>query len=160
MLPKLIAWLFLIVPWITLLGLRKKSLKRFMPVGILASFIMAVYNVIASHQKHWIIKVNIIPLLKPLFVPGVFGMFLVVTIWVFHLTYSRFWLYLAANIGIDFMFAVFPVHYLLQDVVGIYELVNITTWQRMLLFVGFSIILYGFQRWLDEVLIENAEHHA
>jgi hypothetical protein len=135
--------------------LKKLKIKRFTPVGILASFLMVLYNVVAYNEKHWTIKVTIIPWLKPLFVPGVLSVFLVVTIWIFYFTYPRFWIYLTTNLVVDFMFAVFPFHYILQNKLGVYELINITSWGRYLIFVIFSIILYGYQKWLEEVFKTN-----
>jgi hypothetical protein len=155
LLSKIVLWVMMIVPWFTLFFLKKLKIKRFTPVGILASFLMVLYNVVAYNEKHWTIKVTIIPWLKPLFVPGVLSVFLVVTIWIFYFTYPRFWIYLTTNIVVDFMFAVFPFHYILQNKLGVYELINITSWGRYLIFVIFSIILYGYQKWLEEVFKTN-----
>ncbi|WP_227013544.1 hypothetical protein [Paenibacillus psychroresistens] len=131
--------------------MEKESIKRYAPAAILASFLMAVYNVIAFNQKHWIIKVVIIPWLKPLFVSGVFGMFIIATLWIFHLTFGKFWVYLVTNIVMDFMFAVFPFHYLLQEKLGVYQLIHITPWERWFIFVAFALILYGYQIWQAEI---------
>jgi hypothetical protein len=136
---------------VNIIFLNKEQVKRFMPVGILASFLMVLYNLVAYNEKHWIIKVHILPWLKPSFEPFVLGTFLVTTIWVFHFTYQRFSIYLITNIVLDFMFAVFPLPYLLQKKLGIYELVNITPWGRFLIFVIFSIVIYGYQKWQEEI---------
>lgn len=150
---KIVSWLILIVPLLTLFFLNKKQLKHYMPVGILSSFLMALYNIVAYNDNHWIIKVNIISWLEPLFTPGIFGIFFVITIWVFYFTYTRLWIYLITNIVIDFMFAFFPIHYILQNKLDIYELINITPWGRFLIFVSFSIVIYCYQKWLEEVFI-------
>lgn len=153
MLNKIVLWMVLILPWFSLIFLKKEAIKRYMPVAIFAGFLMVLYNNLAFNQKHWVIKVVIIPWLKPLFTPGVLGAFLVITIWIFYFTYGRFWLYLVTNIVLDFMFAVFPIHYLFQHKLGIYELVNITPWGRLSLFVFLAIIIYGYQKWLEEIFI-------
>jgi hypothetical protein len=49
------------------------------------------------------------------------------------------------------MFAVYPIHYLFQEKLGIYQLVNITPWGRWGLFISFSIVIYGYHHWLEEV---------
>lgn len=151
MLSKIVLWIILVVPWLTLFILKKEQVKHFMPVGILASFLMVLYNLVAYNENHWIIKIHIIPWLSPSFEPFVLGAFLVTTIWIFHFTYQRFWIYLITNIVLDFMFAIFPLPYLLQNKLGIYQLVNITPWGRLLIFVTFSIVIYGYQKWEDEV---------
>ncbi len=121
-----------------------------MPAAVFASYLMIIYNVVANNQKHWVINETLIPWLKPLFVSGVFGAFPVITLWVFYYTYGNFWKYLVANIILDFMFA-FPIHYLFQEVLGIYELVNITPWGRFILFVVFSIVIYGYYKWQEDM---------
>ncbi|EDL66642.1 hypothetical protein [Bacillus sp. SG-1] len=160
MISKIVLWIILIAPWFTLFLLTREDVKRFMPVGILASFLMILYNLIAHNQNHWVIKVAIIPLLKPTFASGILGAFLVVTIWIFYFTYGKFWIYLATNIVADFMFAVFPLHYLLQEKLGIYQLVDITPWRRFGLFVVLSIVIYGYHFWLDEVLKPSAKERV
>jgi hypothetical protein len=152
LLSKIILWIILIGPWFTLLLLKKERVKHFMPVGILASFLMVLYNLIAYNQQHWVIKVSILPWLKPIFASGILGTFLVTTIWIFHFTYHKLWLYLITNIVVDFLFTVFPIHFLFQNILGIYQLVNITPWNRWLIFVFLSIVIYVYQNWLDEVL--------
>ncbi|WP_254871048.1 hypothetical protein [Bacillus sp. Marseille-Q1617] len=147
---KLILWFILIAPWLTLFFLKKEVVKRFMPVSLLASFIMLVYNLVAENQNHWIINVSIIPSLEPAFVSGVFGAFPVITLWIFRFTFGHFWRYAVTNIIADFMFAFFPIHYVLQDVLGIYNLINITPFGRFILFITFAMILYGFQVWLEK----------
>jgi hypothetical protein len=152
LLSRIVLWAMLIIPWLTLFILKKEKVKHYMPVGILASFLMALYNVVAFNQKHWTIKVVLIPWLKPLFVPGVLGLFLITTIWVFYFTYPHLWLYFITNIVVDFMFAFFPVHYILQNKLMIYELVNIAPWGRFLIFISFSIVLFCYQKWQDSAL--------
>lgn len=122
-----------------------------MPVGILASFLMILYNLIAYNGKHWVVKITILPWLKPTFASGILGFFLVTTIWVFYFTYGDFKKYLLTNIIIDFMFAIFPIHYILQNVLGVYQLISIRPWQRYLIFVFLSVVIYGYQKWLDDV---------
>ncbi|MGH4120805.1 hypothetical protein [Clostridium sp.] len=148
---KIVLWIILVVPWLTLFFLKKEQVKHFMPVGILASFLMVLYNLIAYNEKYWIIKVHILPWLQPSFEAFVLGGFLVTTIWIFHFTFQRFWIYLITNIVLDFMFAIFPLPYLLQNKLGIYQLVNTTPWKRYFIFVIFSIIIYGYQKWEEEV---------
>lgn len=155
LITNLVLWLVLIVPWFTLFLMKKEDIKRYMPVAILTSLSMILYNVVAYNQQHWIIKVSIIPWLKPLFVSGVLGGFMVITIWIFYFTYGKFWLYLATNIVLDFMFAVYPLHYWFQEKLGIYQLVNITPWGRFIFFVCLSVITYGYYTWQKEVIKPN-----
>lgn len=151
MAAKITLWIVLIVPWFSLFFLDKEHIKRFMPVGILASFLMVLYNLIAFNLNHWVINVNILPWLKPAFASGVLGGFLIITIWIFNFTYGRFWVYLATNIVLDFMFAVFPLHFVFQNVLGIYQLVQISPWGRFIIFVTLSVIIYGYHMWQEGI---------
>lgn len=151
MLNKIVLWFVLLAPWFTLFFLKKEDIKRYTPAAIFASYIMMIYNIIADNRGHWELKASIIPWLDPLFVSGVFGAFPVITLWVFYFTYGRFGAYLLTNIVIDFMFAFFPIHYLFQDILGIYKLINITRIERFTLFVFFSVVLYGFFKWQEGV---------
>lgn len=151
MLSKITLWTVLIAPWFTLFLLKRVDIKRFMPAAILASFLMVLYNLVAYNLNHWIIKVSILPWLKPAFASGVLGGFLIVTIWILYFTYGRFWLYFVTNIVLDFMFAVYPIHYLFQEKLEIYQLVTITPWGRFGIFVTLSIVIYVYQSWLEEV---------
>jgi len=151
LLSKIVLWAILVVPWLTLFLLKKEQIKHFMPVGILSSFLMLLYNLVAYNEKHWIVKVHILPWLKPSFEPFVLSVFIVTTIWIFHFTFQRFWLYLITNIVLNFMFAIFPIPYLLQNKLEIYQLVKITPWGRFLIFIIISIVLYGYQKWQEEI---------
>ena len=151
LLSKIVLWAILVIPWLTLFFLKKDQVKHFMPVGILSSFLMLLYNLVAYNEKHWIIKVHILPWLKPSFESFILSGFIVTTIWVFHFTYQRFWIYLLTNITIDFMFAIFPLPYLLQNKLAIYQLVNITPSGRFIIFVILSIVIYGYQKWQEEI---------
>ncbi len=48
------------------------------------------------------------------------------------------------------MFAVYPIHYLFQEKLGIYRLVNVTPWERFSLFVTLAVITYGYNVWQDQ----------
>ncbi|MCK8487042.1 hypothetical protein M0651_07660 [Paenibacillus sp. MBLB2552] len=131
--------------------MKKEDIKRFMPVAIFATFLMILYNVYAFNQKHWEIHTVIFPALRPLFASLILGGFPVIVLWIFRFTYRKFWVYLLTNIILDFMFAVFPVHFIFQDVLGIYTLINIASWERWLLFVAEAVIIYGYFKWQDQI---------
>lgn len=149
MLNKVILWVIFIGPWLSLLFMKKESIRRYMPAGLFATLLMLIYNIYAFNKEHWEIHTTIFPFLKPLFTSGILGAFPVITVWIFYFTYEKFWIYLMTNIILDFMFAVFPGHYLLQDILGIYSLKNITTWGRFFIFVIQAVIIYGYFKWQD-----------
>lgn len=149
MLNKIILWAIFIGPWLTLFFMKKESIKRYMPAGLFATLLMLLYNVYSFNKEHWELHTVIFPSLRPLFASGILGAFPVITMWIFYFTYEKFWIYLMTNIILDFMFAVFPAHYLLQDVLGIYTLKNITPWGRFFIFVIQAVLIYGYFKWQD-----------
>jgi len=157
MLNKIILWVILIGPWLTLFFLKKEDVKRFMPAGIFASLLMILYNIYAKNQNHWVLNDLLFPWLKPLFTSGVLGAFPIITLWIFYFTYGKFWVYLLTNIILDFMFAIFPLDYVFQNILGIYKLINITSWERFILFVLESVIIYGYYKWQESIF--KPKHH-
>jgi hypothetical protein len=77
MLNKFIMWSFLIVPWLSLLLLKREVVKRYMPVAIFTALLVTIYNELGP---------SLIT-----FVPFVYGGFLVGTIWFFYFTFGKLW---------------------------------------------------------------------
>ncbi|GAE30386.1 hypothetical protein [Halalkalibacter hemicellulosilyticus] len=55
------------------------------------------------------------------------------------------------NVVIDFMFAIFPIHFVFEHILGIYELDEISEIERFSLFVTFSIVIYVAYRWQEGI---------
>ncbi|MGM7722294.1 hypothetical protein [Metabacillus sp. Hm71] len=94
-------------------------------------------------------KNSILPKLPSNF-PFAFGPFIFLPIWLFKFTLGRFWLYLAANIGLGIIFA-YPLTTLFEKL-NIYKMKNMTRIQLFLLSVSSSVILYLYQLFLEDAL--------
>jgi hypothetical protein len=151
---KLLLWDILIVPWLTLFALNRVSVKRYMPVALLASLMDTVWLELAQNLNWVKINVKLFPslLVEP---PLTFGAFLVGTIWIFHLTYRKFWLYLATNIVVDFLFS-FPLSIFFERI-GYYTLIQYTHGGLFFTAVSWSLVIYAYQLWQEGVLIKPLE---
>jgi hypothetical protein len=150
---QLILWGILIVPWLSLLFLKKEIVKRYMPVSIFTALLVTIYSEYGYLHQWWVIKERIFPVIA--YVPFVYGSFLAGTLWIFHFTFGRFWVYLLTNIVVDFLF-MFPANYWLESA-GFYELVNRSNWNIFIDFVIMSVIIYGYQLWQEGGLKEGPE---
>lgn len=149
MFNKIMLWATLLLPWPTLIFLGRKSVKRYMPVAVFVALLVTILFEAAHSLKWWELIDQIVPWGYITNVSFVYGIFLVGTIWIFHYTYRNFWLYLLVNVVIDGLFA-FVLSNFFEG--RIYNLVNFNQFQVFLLMTGLSLVIYGYQRWQEEVL--------
>lgn len=150
----IILWSLLLVPWASLFLLKMDTVRRYMPVALLMTVIHTLAYQAAYHYNWWRETESslfgwdqIVP------VPWVYGAYLAIVIWLFHFTFGKFWLYLAANVLLDggFMYLVYPIWQRIGLVSSESTLPTIAIVGMM---VGFSLILYGYQLWQDNVFKE------
>lgn len=148
MVNKLILWGILIIPWLSLLFLKKETVKRYMPVAIFTALLMTIYNELAFTYKFWVLKVEIFPQVITA-VPFVYGAFVAMVIWIFHFTYPRFWVFFVTNVIADFLFA-FPLNAFFEAI-GLYKLINHNSWILWGAFVALSVVIYGYHAWQEGI---------
>lgn len=141
----------LILPWLTLFFINKHSMKRFMPVAILASLLVTIIFEIGYVYDWWKVQVEIAPWDEITSVPLTYGVFLVGTIWVFHISFDRkFWVYMLTNILIDGFYSFIALNILIGF--GIYKLVNMGNLGIFMLMIFLAIIIYPYQKWQDSIM--------
>jgi hypothetical protein len=118
-------WTSLVLPWISLVFIKKETIKRYMPVAIFVSLLVTIIFEMAHVFKWWVMLDGLAPWGYITNVSFVYGTFLVGTIWIFYFTFHNFWLYLVTNIAIDGLFA-FVLNNFLEG--RIYTLVNFNQW--------------------------------
>lgn len=149
MLNMVIMWGTLIIPWLSLFFLKKEVLRRYMPVAIFTALLMTIYDEIAIDATDWIvIKQNLVPWTA--FVPIIYGAFFSITIWIFSLTYGRFWMYVITNVVSDFffIFVVSPVY----EWLGFYMFVERSRIGIYIDIVLLSFVIYGYQMWQEKIM--------
>lgn len=143
----------IILPWVSVFFMDRYSLKRFMPVAILASLLVTIIFEIGYVYDWWKIQSGILPWDIITSVPLTYGIFLVGTLWIFHLTFDRgFWTYLITNILFDGFYSFIILNVLIWF--GIYRLVNMGNFGIFMLMFMLSLIIYLYQKW-QEGVIEN-----
>jgi len=152
MIDKTILWTSLFVPWLSLFFLKKNVVKRYMPVTVFTALIVTVVFEMAHALRWWEMLEWIVPWGYITNVSFVYGLFAVGTIWIFYLTYGKFWWYLALNVGIDALQA-FVFHRFFEG--RIYRLVRLNELQVFLLMVGISVVIYVYQMWQEGIFAKE-----
>lgn len=142
-------WSFIILPWFTLFFMKKEEIKRYMPVALFASLGGTAFSELALALDFWTIKDSIFPFYHVIAL--VYGLFPVVVIWIFKLTYNHFLRYMIANAVVDFILTFIIDPWFIRR--GIFQFVNINNFQALLIALFIAVILYGYQMWQEDVLI-------
>jgi hypothetical protein len=132
----------LILPWISIVFLPRKSLKQYLPVSLFASLLVVGMSLLAVPYRWWEVKGG----WKVKFINDgsfIFGPFLVGTLWIFHLTFGNIKRYIMVNLLMDSIFS-FPLSYLYQKL-KLFRLVKFRPKHIFLFFISFSLIIYGFE---------------
>lgn len=136
---------FFAIPWLTLLFMKKKDIKRYMPLALMAIVTSFIIYELGITFKWWIVTEMAYPLQA---MPFHLGLFPVLTMWVFKFTFRKLWLYLIVelvlNTGFDFLFLGYflPVRGILHfETMTRLEAVGVTT--------AHGIILYIYQIWQE-----------
>lgn len=151
MLIKLTSWSILVIPWLSVFLLNKNIVKRYMPVALVACVLVFIWNELAYTYKWWVFSYRIFPQVIT-DISFVFGTLLVGTIWIFYLTFHKFWLYLLINIAMD-AFLAFPINWLLEYI-GLARQVNYNSWYTFFTSVSMALVLYVYQLWQEGMLKE------
>lgn len=85
---KTFALAMLIVPWLTVPFMGKKSFFRFLPVASFTNLFISVFSLIANKKKWWVNKNPLSP--GPIDFTYILGSYFVATLWIFKLTYGNF----------------------------------------------------------------------
>jgi len=145
---KIILWLSLILPWLSLFLMKKQAIKRYMPVAIFVSLLVTILFEVAHAFNWWVLLDWFVPWGYITNVPFVYGAFLVGTMWIFYFTYQKFWLYLLTNIIIDAVF-IFGISHFFEG--RLYRFANMGRWGVFFLMIGLTLIIYGYHAWQEDI---------
>ncbi|MFB6469497.1 hypothetical protein ACE38V_22450 [Cytobacillus sp. Hz8] len=138
----------LVVPWLTLPLLGKKTFKRFLPASLFISLVVSLESVIAKKRRWWWFYQRLHPKLSGEF-PLIWGSFLIGSMWIMKFTYRKFYIYLFTNLIVDTIFTYPFVKFLKKT--GTASLVRLKGFQLSILFFIKSLLLYAFQFCMDKV---------
>src|SRR4051794_7051051 len=91
-LPTIIRIGLFILSWLTLFFLPKESIKKYTSVGTFSSLLVLILSMFSIPFKLWKVRGGMLQKIFNDF-SFIFGPYFTGTIWIFHLTYKKFWLY-------------------------------------------------------------------
>jgi hypothetical protein len=143
---QVLLWILLLAPWLLLIPLDKKRVKRFLSAAFFTIFLTSINWQIAKVYNWWTIKENLF------FLTDIsafnYGLLPVATILVFYFTYPNLLLFVGANIAME-AFQAFIISPFIFERVGLYEMNRMSNFGLLLLEFSTVPIIYVYQRWYD-----------
>ncbi|MEH7308876.1 hypothetical protein [Neobacillus drentensis] len=153
---KVVIWSLFIIPWISLIFLNRLSIRRYMPVALFATVLNTIIAQMAWSYNWWKFKDTLFTWDKiaPLFT--VYGVFLIGTIWIFHFTFRKFWIYICVNLLIDLFYGMGLTKML--NKLGSRENGSFSPFQNLLAMTILAVILYLYQLWQEGIFDKDKVH--
>lgn len=145
--PTIIRLGLVIISWLTIFYLPKETVKKYTPVATFSSLLVLILSMLSFRFKWWKVKGGVSQKIFNDF-SFIFGPYFIGTIWIFHLTFRRFWLYGLLNIFMDTLL-LYPLNTLFEKL-GLYKLTRITSKQLLYTTLSFALGLYGFQLFISQ----------
>jgi len=144
----MIQWLMLILPFLTLLFMKSRDVKRYMPSGLLSIVLTTIVHDVGVTLGFWVVHETTFPFNEMM--PYFYGTMPIMTMWVLKFTFGNYWRYMITNAVLDTGFV-----YLLLDffypVTGVYGLVGITPLQTLPIALLLAVIIYPYQIWQEKL---------
>ncbi|RSL29907.1 hypothetical protein D7Z54_28635 [Salibacterium salarium] len=139
----------LVISWISIIFLPKRSYREYLPVSLFCSLLVICGCFLSYRYKWWKVKGGIRELI---FMDSsfIFGPFLAGTLWIFDLTFGNFKHYVLLNLFANLSLS-YPLTYFFEKY-NVYKLVNFKRRHLFLFYYGFAFIIYGYQ-----LLIERSK---
>jgi hypothetical protein len=142
----------LVIPWLTVFFIPKNVFKKYTPVAIFASLLVAINCMLSVPFKWWTVKGGLLnKVINDL--SFILGPFFIGTIWIFRLTFGKFWLYLLTNTLMD-LFLAFPINWLMQRL-RVYKLVNFKSKHVFFISICFALLIYPYQLFISQSKSSN-----
>lgn len=138
----------MLVPWLSLPLLGKKSFRRFYPGALFVCIWVTVESLIAKKRVWWRFYEKLIPKTMGE-IPFIIGPLFVGSIWILKFSFGKFRRFLLLNTITNFLF-VFPGMITLRNT-GIVSLVRMKHYQMGILFMAKSVLMYGIQAITEKI---------
>jgi len=141
-----------VIPWLTVFFIPKNVFKKYTPVSTFACLLVVINSMLSVPFKWWTVKGG---LLNKVFndISFILGPFFIGTIWIFRLTFGKFWLYLLTNTLMD-LFLAFPINWLMQKL-KVYKLVNYKPKHIFYISIFFALVIYPYQKFISQSKSSN-----
>lgn len=145
-------WSMLIVPWLTLFLMTKENIKRWTPVALFSALTSVLAVELGENLGWFVYGEAAYPLRTPSYI--IFGLNMVITMWLFSFLYGQFWRYLVIDTVLNFGFIyLFHVYFLGSR--GLFREVGLTPFQNALIVSSVGVLVYGFHMWQEEVFVRS-----
>lgn len=141
---QIILWSMLILPWLTLIFMRKEEIRRYIPLALFTMVITSIVIEAGITLNLWNIRETTYPLNHTL--SYVYGLAPVAAMWIFKFTFERFWLYVATDTVFNVVFAFLLTPWLANR--GIKDLIT-SRFNVFLIVTGLAVLLYLYQMWQE-----------
>jgi hypothetical protein len=139
---KLFLLALLIVPWLTVPFLGRKSFKKYLPAAIFICTVTTALDLFGEKKKWWRFYKEIPPL-KSMNLFN-WGPYFVSSLWMLKMTYGKFLLYIISNTILHICF-IYLGGLTLLNRYKIGSLVKLTKFQYLVIDFLRALMLYGFQ---------------
>jgi len=153
---QILLWAMVIVPYLSLLLMKKEDIKRYIPAGLFSSFLLVILQEVGVGNSWWYFLETIYPL--GVFTPFTESVDLILPMWVLKYTYGRFRYYILVQIlgNVGFFFFLLPW----------YASRGIMSWPAYAGLIAFSfsvvinLLVYSFQMWQEGVFDHSEKTEA
>lgn len=145
---KMILLVMMILPWLTVPFLGKRTIQRFYPGALFICVWVFFESIIAEKRSWWRMYEKLIPNVIGE-MPLIIGPFFVGSLWILKFTFRNFIRYFFLNLIVDILF-IYPGIFMLKRL-GIASLVRLKPYQMLSIFMSKSVLMYGFQGLMDKL---------
>ena len=138
----------MLIPWLSLPLLGKKSFRRFYPGALLVCIWVTCESLFAKKRVWWRFYDKLIPNVMGE-IPFIVGPFFIGSIWILKFTFGNFLRFLVVNLVTEFLF-VYPGMIILRNM-GVVSLVRMKHYQMGILFMAKSVLMYVFQSFIEKL---------
>ncbi|QHS21981.1 hypothetical protein GWK91_03050 [Virgibacillus sp. MSP4-1] len=132
----------LVISFVSLWFYPAKALQKYFPVSLFTSGLALIMCSLSFRYRFWMVSGSIFKrLVNDL--TFVFGPFFAGTLWIFHLTFGKFWRYAGVNAMMNVVLS-FLLNPLFQRY-NVYKFVNFNAAYLFLTYMGYALVLYPYQ---------------
>jgi hypothetical protein len=136
-----------ILPWLTLIFMKKDDVKRFMPLGLFTLSLSIIVTEIGIATGLWVIQETTFPLVV---IPTyIYGIFPVIAMWIFKFTYGRFWIYQITELVLNLSYVIILLPWIASRGIIVFKAPLISYFVAM----GQGMLLYIYQMWQEDALV-------
>ena len=145
---KMILLVLMIVPWLSVPFLGKRTIRRFFPGTLFICVWVFFESMIARKRVWWRFYEKLTPRGTGE-MPLIIGPFFVGSLWILKFTFGNILRYFFVNLILDSLF-VYPGMFVLKRL-GIASLIRMKKYQLLSIFVSKAMIMYGFQNLINKL---------